>query len=284
MLELKDVRYEYQGGIVALDDFSLKIQDGEFLAVLGHNGSGKSTLGKLLDALLLPTKGKVLVDELDTASPPHLQEIRKRVGMVFQNPDDQMVASIVQEDVAFGPENLGLPPQEIRERVQEALRKVGIGDLALAPVSSLSGGEKQKVAIAGAIAMKPRYLVLDEPCSMLDSPGRRDVVRVVRELNSSYHVTIVYLAHQIDEVRDAHRVVVLREGKKRLEGIPGKVFRQEEILASLGIEPPPISVLATCLEKGGISLPPSTLTVGEVASFLLDERKSSALRTFQSDE
>ena len=252
----------------ALKDLSLEIEAGSFVAVLGHNGSGKSTLAKHLNALLLPSQGKVWVDGLDSADPDNLLAIRERVGMVFQNPDNQIVASVVEEDVAFGPENMGIPPEEIRTRVDRALNMVGMYDLREHSPHLLSGGQKQRVAIAGVIAMRPQCIVLDEPTAMLDPKGRREVMEIVSRLNRESSITVVLITHHMDEAALADRVIVLHHGEVAADGAPKKVFSQVEMLHSLGLVAPETVELCWALRKAGFDLPLDVLDVENCAQAL----------------
>ena len=254
--------------VIALDGVSLEVYRGEFVAVLGANGSGKSTLARHLNALLLPDSGRVRVDGLDTSEAQNVWPVRERVSMVFQNPDNQIVAAVVEEDVAFGPENVGLPPAEIRRRVQEALETVGLFALRRRAPSALSGGQKQRLAIAGALALNPACLVLDEPTAMLDPAGRREVLSTVRSLNREAGVTVVYITHAMDEAALADRVVVLSRGKVALTGSPRAVLTRPEQLRPLGLEPPPGAVAADRLRRAGLRLPPDILTLEELVDAL----------------
>ena len=253
---------------VVLDGVDLSIQEGTFVAVLGHNGSGKSTLAKHMNAILLPSGGKVYVDGIDTVDEDRLLDIRRTVGMVFQNPDNQIVANVVEEDVAFAPENLGVPPAEIRERVDDALRAVGMYEFREHAPHLLSGGQKQRVAIAGVIAMQPRCIVLDEPTAMLDPIGRSEVLRTIRDLNRKKGVTVVLITHHMDEAARAQRVVVLDRGEIAADGPPKKVFSQVELLHRLGLSAPETVELCWQLRKAGQELPLDTLTIEECAQAL----------------
>lgn len=247
----------------AINGFSLNIKRGEFLAVLGHNGSGKSTLAKLSNSILVPTDGKVLVDGMDTADEEKVYDIRKTVGVVFQNPDNQIVASIVEEDVAFGPENLGLPREEIRERVDSSLKAVGMYEYRNHEPHKLSGGQKQRVAIAGIIAMRPKCIFLDEPTAMLDPKGRREVLDTIKKLNEEFGISIVLITHFMEEAALADRVVVVDSSRLLLEGTPKEVFSQGKLLESVGLDIPQITQLANALKDDGINLPDSVLTLDE---------------------
>ena len=255
-------------GVQVLKSVDFTVKKGEFVAVLGHNGSGKSTLAKHFNAVLKPTSGRVLVDGIDTADETKLLEIRQRVGMVFQNPDNQIVATIVEEDVAFGLENLGVEPKEIRRRVDEALRKVDMVEYYRHSPHQLSGGQKQRVAIAGIIAMRPDCIVLDEPTAMLDPRGRREVLSTVRELNRENGITVILITHYMDEAVKADRVVVVDEGKILLEGTPKEVFRNVELLKNVGLDVPQVTELAYELRKEGIDIPDDILTEEECTAYL----------------
>lgn len=251
-----------------LDDINLEIEAGSFVAILGHNGSGKSTLAKHMNALLTPTAGKLWVEGLDTADPENLLAVRGKVGMVFQNPDNQIVANVVEEDVAFAPENLGVPSQEIRRRVDEALRQVGLYEYREHAPHLLSGGQKQRVAIAGVIAMRPKCIVLDEPTAMLDPRGREEVMEIVSDLNRRLGITVILITHHMDEAARAQRVVVLDRGEIAADGPPKKVFSQVELLHRLGLSAPETVELCWQLRKAGQELPLDTLTIEECAQAL----------------
>ena len=253
LLTLEHVRFSY-GGPEILKDISLTVAEGEFVAVLGYNGCGKSTLAKLLNGILVPTEGRVLVDGLDTADEDLLADIRRTVGMVFQNPDNQIVATIVEEDVAFAPENLGLEPELIRSRVNEAIAAVGLEKHRLDAPHKLSGGQKQRVAIAGVLAMQPRCIVLDEPTAMLDPKGRSLVMDVIKRLNREQGITVVLITHFMEEAAEADRVVVLSEGSVALEGTPQQVFSQDEKMLSLGLGVPPAAELCFALQQRGVAV------------------------------
>ncbi|MEG1874912.1 MAG: energy-coupling factor transporter ATPase [Angelakisella sp.] len=236
---------------MVLDNVSVAVARGEFLAVLGHNGSGKSTLAKHMNAILLPSAGKMVVDGIDTADDSRLFDIRQRVGMVFQNPDNQIVATIVEEDVAFALENIGVPPAEIRTRVDEALAAVGMQDYKLHAPHRLSGGQKQRVAIAGIIAMRPKCIVLDEPTAMLDPKGRREVMKTLRRLNHEFGITIVLITHYMDEAAQCDRILVMDHGQILLDGLPPQVFSQVELLKSVGLDVPQVTELIYELRQAG---------------------------------
>lgn len=251
-----------------LRGIDLSVQQGEFVAVLGHNGSGKSTLAKHINAILLPTEGKVTVDGIDTADESRLYELRQTAGMVFQNPDNQIVSSVVEEDVAFALENLGVPYEEMRERVDEALRTVGMYDLRLHSPSQLSGGQKQRVAIAGVIAMQPKCLILDESTAMLDPKGRKEVLATVRRMNREYGMTVLLITHYLEEAAGCDRVVVMDGGSIIMDGKPEKVFSQVGRLKEAGLDVPQVTELAYELKKAGYDISPEIITGEECADAL----------------
>lgn len=267
--ELKHIYTDADGNEVsALNGINLDIPAGEFIAIIGANGSGKSTLARHLNALLLPTSGKCIVDGLDTMEEKNLWDIRQHVGMVFQNPDNQIVAAIVEEDVAFGPENIGVPGPEIRERVDRALAAVGMSDYAKHAPHLLSGGQKQRIAIAGVLALEPRVIVLDEPTAMLDPQGRQEIVRTVKKLNKEKGITIVYITHYMTEALEADRVVVMEKGHIRFSGTPHEVFSRVDELEKVGLEAPLAAKIASELCKSGIKLPKEIITDEELAEVL----------------
>ena len=247
-----------------IDDLSVGITRGSFVCVLGHNGCGKSTFAKLCNAIEVPQSGKVLVDGIDTADDDRLYDIRRKIGMVFQNPDNQIVATIVEDDVAFGPENLGVDPKEIRKRVDEALRQVEMYDFRLAEPHKLSGGQKQRVAIAGIIAMQPECIILDESTSMLDPRGRLEVMKTVKKLNKDYGITVIFITHYMDEAVEADRVIVMDDGKIVLDGTPREVFVHIDKLKSIGLDVPEATELTSMLIKEGIALRNDILDVDEL--------------------
>ena len=251
-----------------LDGLTLSVRRGEFVAVLGHNGSGKSTLAKHFNAILLPSGGKAYVDGMDTCDENLLLDIRRRVGMVFQNPDNQIVASVVEEDVAFGPENLGVPSAEIRERVDAALETVGMADYARHAPHLLSGGQKQRVAIAGVLAMRPRCIVLDEPTAMLDPVGRKEVLDTIRRLNREQNITVVLITHHMDEAAQAGRLIVMHDGHIVADDKPELVFQNVDGLRSLGLEVPEPVALLYELRQAGVDVPLTALTVDQCAQVL----------------
>ncbi len=259
-------RYEVEGEETpeTLRDFSISFQKGDFVAVLGHNGCGKSTLAKLCNAIELPQRGRILVNGLDTADEENVLTIRQQVGMVFQNPDNQIVATIVEDDVAFGPENLGVLPAEIRQRVDDALKSVGMYDFRFFEPHKLSGGQKQRVAIAGIIAMQPECIILDEPTAMLDPQGRKDVMKTVKMLNRDFGITVIFITHYMDEAVQANRVVVMNEGKILLDGTPKDVFTQTKLLEDAGLEVPQATQLAALLRADGYDVPKDILDMDEL--------------------
>ena len=265
-------RYTTEEGVAptVLDEVTLSIEAGTFVAILGHNGSGKSTLAKHMNAILLPSGGKVYVAGLDTADEELLLDIRRQVGMVFQNPDNQIVASVVEEDVAFGPENLGVPSAEIRQRVDSALKTVGMTEYAEHAPHLLSGGQKQRVAIAGVLAMEPRCIVLDEPTAMLDPVGRREVLSTIRQLNREKGITVVLITHHMDEAAQADRVVVMNDGRIVADGAPLDVFRDVDGLKALGLEAPETVTLLHELRKAGVDVTLDALSVDDCAKVLAD--------------
>ena len=266
LIEIQNVSYAYEDAAAkALNNVSLTINDGEFVAVVGHNGSGKSTLAKHLNALLLPTEGKVLVDGMDTADEADTLSIRQRVGMVFQNPDNQLVTTIVEEDVAFGPENIGVPGNEIRTRVDRALAAVGMEKYAHSAPNMLSGGQKQRIAIAGMLAMQPKVLVLDEATAMLDPKGRRDIIDLVTKLHKENGITVVMITQYMEEAIGADRVAVMSGGEMILEGTPKEVFSQDELLHKHRLDVAVMQQLANRLNARGANLPKSILSVEEMA-------------------
>nr|WP_304955528.1 energy-coupling factor transporter ATPase [uncultured Acetatifactor sp.] len=277
IIRTKDLVYEYvrrdeegnvEGFTTAVDKVSLDVQAGEFIAILGHNGSGKSTLAKHINAILNPTEGTVWVDGMDTSKEEHVWDIRQRAGMVFQNPDNQIIGQVVEEDVGFGPENMGVPTREIWERVEESLKAVGMYEYRKHSPNKLSGGQKQRVSIAGVLAMHPKCIVLDEPTAMLDPKGRGEVVRAVRALNDVEGITVVLITHYMEEIIHADRVFVMDSGKIAMEGTPREIFSQVEKLQELRLDVPQVTLLAHELQKKGIRLPDGILTVEELADAL----------------
>ena len=271
-IELKDVSFAYEAdetqSVPVLRHFNLSVDKGDFVAVLGHNGCGKSTVAKLCNAIEIPQSGTVLVNGMDTKDEDKLLEIRRTVGMVFQNPDNQIVATIVEDDVAFGPENLGVEPREIRRRVDEALKDVGMYDLRFAEPHKLSGGQKQRVAIAGIIAMQPACIVLDEPTAMLDPRGRKDVMKTVQMLNRDFGITVIFITHYMDEAAKANRVVVMDKGAILLDGTPRDVFQQDAVLKKAGLDVPQATELSLLLKRDGAPIDGSILTIEELSQQL----------------
>ena len=266
IIEAQHVSFKYDNAeACAVKDVSLTIEAGEFVAILGRNGSGKSTFAKLLNALQLPTEGTLTVNGLRATSEDDCYEVRKSCGMVFQNPDNQIVTTIVEEDCAFGLENLGTPPEEIRRRVDEVLKDVGMADYAEASPSMLSGGQKQRVAVAGVLAMKPRIIVFDESTAMLDPVGRRDVFQLARHLNREEGITIVWITHFMEEAAQADRLIVMDQGRIALEGTPREVFVQLDKVLALGLDVPEMMKLAAMLRNCGVKLPREIMTVDEMA-------------------
>ena len=267
--EKLDFEYDAESGRgLVLKELDLEIEEGSFVAVLGHNGSGKSTLAKHMNAILLPTGGKVFVSGIDTTDEERLLEIRRTVGMVFQNPDNQIVANVVEDDVAFGPENIGIPTAEIRTRVDEALKAVGMYEYRNHAPHLLSGGQKQRVAIAGIIAMRPRCIVLDEPTAMLDPSGRREVLDTIHRLNRENGITVVLITHHMDECIDADRLIVMADGAIIADGAPREVFPQVELLRDTGMDVPATVGLAWELRKAGYDMPLDALSAEECAEAL----------------
>ena len=267
IVSVKDVSFEYvaeDSKFKAIDDLTLSVKQGEFVVVIGHNGSGKSTLSKNLNAILMPTRGDIYIDGLNTKDEEHLWDIRQTAGMVFQNPDNQIVATIIEEDVAFGPENLGIEPVEIRKRVKEALTSVGMYELKDRQPHLLSGGQKQRVAIAGIIAMKPKCIIFDEATAMLDPSGRKEVMNTIKRLNKKENITIMHITHFMEEAVDADRVIVMEKGKKVLEGTPKQVFSKVEKLKSIGLDVPYMTELSKELKEEGMDIEGDILTVDEM--------------------
>lgn len=260
---------EDEGVVNAVNDFSLDVPEGQFLAVLGHNGCGKSTVAKLINGILVPNKGKVTVEGMDTSDEGKTVDIRKTVGMVFQNPDNQIVATIVEDDVAFGPENLGVEPSEIRKAVDSALKAVGMYEFRKREPHRLSGGQKQRVAIAGVIAMNTKCIVMDEPTAMLDPQGRKEVMDTVMKLNKEFGITVILITHYMDEAVKADRVVVMDGGRIAMDGTPKEVFRNVERMKKLGLDVPQATELAYRLRKKGFKLPDDILDENECAEAIL---------------
>lgn len=259
----RDEEGNVEGITKAVDNVSLKVKQGDFIAVLGHNGSGKSTFAKHLNAILMPTEGTVYVDGKDTLEKEALWDIRKTAGMVFQNPDNQIIGQVVEEDVGFGPENMGVPTKEIWERVEESLKAVGMYAYRKHSPNKLSGGQKQRVSIAGVLAMHPKCIVLDEPTAMLDPNGRKEVIRAVRALNQAENITVILITHYMEEVIHADKVIVMDLGQVAMEGTPKEIFSQVERLKELRLDVPQVTLLAHELRKSGINLPKGILTTEE---------------------
>lgn len=278
IVKAKDLTFEYirrdeegnvEGITTAVDHVNMDIQPGEFIAILGHNGSGKSTFAKHINALLFPTEGTILVDGLDTSDEDSVMDVRQRAGMVFQNPDNQIICTLVEEEVGFGPENIGVPTEEIWERVAASLKAVGMYQYRKASPNKLSGGQKQRVAIAGIVAMKPKCIILDEPTAMLDPHGRADVMRVLHELNRKEGVTVILITHYMEEVIDADRVFVMDEGKVVMEGTPRQIFSRVEELKQLRLDVPQVTELAYELSRSGVSIRSGILTNQELIDELM---------------
>lgn len=274
IIEIKDLHFSYPADeesepVEVLKGVNLTIKEGEFTAVLGHNGSGKSTLAKHINGILVPTSGTVTVDGINTADEEKIFDLRCRAGMVFQNPDNQIVSSIVEEDVAFALENLGVPCDEMRRRVDEALKDVNMYDYRLHSPAQLSGGQKQRVAIAGVIAMKPKCIILDEPTAMLDPQGRREVMAVIKRMNREYGITIVLITHYMDEAAQCGRVVVMDKGKVVLDDTPRAVFSQVEQVKAIGLDVPQVTELAWELQKSGVDISTEIISEEECVAELV---------------
>jgi len=273
MVVCNDLVYKYpqsenEQPKLAIDGLNLEVNKGEFLVVLGHNGSGKSTFAKHINALLIPTQGQIYVDGLQTSVESNLWNIRNVAGMVFQNPDNQIVATIVEEDVAFGPENLGLDPKEIRRRVDESLKNVGMYEYRKHAPHLLSGGQKQRVAIAGILAMMPKCIVFDEPTAMLDPFGRKEVIRAIKEINKKYGITIILITHNMEEAVEADRIVVMDSGKIVMNGKPKEIFRNVAVMKKIGLDVPQVTELAYELKQSGINIASDILTINEMVNAL----------------
>ncbi|MDO4274301.1 MAG: energy-coupling factor transporter ATPase [Eubacteriales bacterium] len=266
------LKYDEDGNVQdtqrAVNDVNLDIEAGEFVAILGHNGSGKSTLAKHMNALLLPTEGTLWVDDMDTAQEPDLWKIRQKAGMVFQNPDNQIIGTVVEEDVGFGPENMGVPTDDIWKRVDDSLKKVGMTAYRHHSPNKLSGGQKQRVAIAGVVAMHPQCIVLDEPTAMLDPNGRKEVLEAVRELNQREKVTVILITHYMEEVIHADRVFVMDGGDVVMQGTPREIFSQVKTLKEYRLDVPQVTLLAHELRESGVDIPEGILTTEELVSAL----------------
>lgn len=269
IIKIENVKFKYskEDPDYAVDGVSLNIKKGEFTAIIGHNGSGKSTLAKLINSILLPTEGKIYVKGMDTADDSKLWDIRQSAGMVFQNPDNQLVATIVEEDIAFGPENQGVEPSEIRKRVDDALNAVGMYEYRKRPPHLLSGGQKQRIAIAGILALNSDCIILDEPTAMLDPSGRREVMETLKELNNNGK-TILLITHYMDEAVQADRVVIMDKGNIKLDGTPKDVFRNIEEIKKFGLDVPQVTELAQELAKEGLNIPPDIIDVKDLVDLL----------------
>lgn len=277
LIESKDLVFEYirrdeegnvEGITCALDHINLDVKQGDFVAILGHNGSGKSTFAKHINAILYPTEGTVWVDGKDTSREENLWDIRQEAGMVFQNPDNQIIGQVVEEDVGFGPENLGVPTKEIWERVEESLKAVGMYEFRKHSPNKLSGGQKQRVSIAGVIAMHPKCIVLDEPTAMLDPNGRKEVIRAARALNDVEEITIILITHYMEEIIHANKVFVMDKGKIAMEGTPREIFSKVDELKELRLDVPQVTLLAHELKKSGLDIPEGILTCEELVKAL----------------
>ena len=292
MIKARNLSYDYirqdeegktESVYRAVNDVSLDVETGDFVAILGHNGSGKSTFAKQINALLLPTEGTLFIDGKNTKDVEKLWEIRQSAGMVFQNPDNQIIGTVVDEDVAFGPENMGVPREEILKRVEKSLKSVGMWEYRAHSPNRLSGGQKQRVAIAGVVAMQPKCIILDEPTAMLDPNGRREVIEAVLELNAAKHVTIILITHYMEEVIRADKVFVMDQGKIAMQGTPREIFTQVDRLRELRLDVPQVTLLAHELKEAGIPLPNGILTVEELRWHLNRLRKRRMFRA-QSGE
>ena len=283
IVKAKDVVFEYirrddEGEVVgittAVDHVNLGIEKGDFIAILGHNGSGKSTLAKHFNAILVPEEGSVIVDGIDTAESERTWDIRQNAGMVFQNPDNQIIGQVVEEDVGFGPENIGVPTEEIWERVEKSLKAVGMYEFRKNSPNRLSGGQKQRISIAGVLAMKPKCIILDEPTAMLDPKGRKEVLEAVHELNKKEGVTVILITHYMEEVIDADKVFVMDAGKVVMQGTPRQIFSLVDDLKSLRLDVPQVTLLAYELKKRGVNLPDGILTTDELVENLLSLKRN----------
>ncbi len=287
IIDGKNLKFEYvkwneegqvESSMKAVDGVDLDIEAGDFIAVLGHNGSGKSTLAKHINAILLPTEGSLYVDGKDTRDESKLWEIRQTAGMVFQNPDNQIIGTIVDEDVGFGPENMGIPKEEIWQRVEKSLKAVGMWEYRSHSPNKLSGGQKQRVAIAGVVAMQPKCIVLDEPTAMLDPNGRKEVIQTVRELNRQEKVTVILITHYMEEVIHADKVIVMDKGKVVMQGTPREIFSEVETLKHYRLDVPQVTLLAHELKQSGVDLPEGILTIEELTQALEKCRSGKKLR------
>lgn len=273
IIEVKNITFEYEDGEhknAVIKDFSLNIERGSFTVILGHNGSGKSTLAKLLNGLYKPSCGEVLIDEINTSEPQYEIETKRRVGLVFQNPDNQLVASIVEEDVAFGPENLGHDPATIRAEVDEALKAVDMYEFRKSTPHNLSGGQKQRIAIAGIIAMKPECIVLDEPTAMLDPKGRAEIISTIKKLNRENNITVVLITHFMEEAIDADRVIVMNDGAIVADSTPKSIFSNIKLLKDVGLDVPQTTELLYALKRGGMNISTDVISIEESAQKIYD--------------
>ncbi len=272
LIQIKNLSFYYENEegdkYKAIDDFNLDIKKGEFVVIIGHNGSGKSTLSKNMNAILKPTEGDIIVNGMNTKDADKMWDIRQTAGMVFQNPDNQIVATIVEEDVAFGPENLGIEPAEIRRRVEESLKNVGMYEFRDRQPHLLSGGQKQRVAIAGIIAMKPECIIFDEATAMLDPSGRKEVMKTIKKLNKEENITAIHITHFMEEAVEADRVIVMEKGKKVLEGTPREVFKEIDRLKKIGLDVPCMTEISHMLNKEGLKIREDILTVDEMVNEL----------------
>jgi len=273
IIEVKNLSYTYpnEEGKVnkpALDNISFNVDQGEFVGIIGHNGSGKSTLSKLLNAIILPTSGDVIVAKMNTKKEENIWTIRQTAGMVFQNPDNQLVATIVEDDVAFGPENLGVLPEEIRKRVDEALKTVAMEEYKTKKPHQLSGGQKQRIAIAGILAMEPDCIIFDEPTAMLDPSGRKEVMQTIAKLNQEKKMTVLHITHYMSELTKADRIIVMDQGKIVMQGNPREIFSQVEALKAIGLDVPQMTELGYLLNQDGFDIPKDILTIDEMAGAL----------------
>ncbi|MBQ9643959.1 MAG: energy-coupling factor transporter ATPase [Lachnospiraceae bacterium] len=293
MIQIRNLIHDYlrrdeegnvEGSQRAVDHVDLDVHAGEFIAILGHNGSGKSTLAKHINALLYPTEGTVTVDGMDTTDDQYLWKIRQEAGMVFQNPDNQIIGQVVEEDVGFGPENMGVPTEEIWERVNESLRIVQIEHLRKKSPNRLSGGQKQRVSIAGVIAMHPKCIIMDEPTAMLDPSGRKEVIRAARALNAVEGITVILITHYMEEAIYADRVFVMDQGKIAMQGTPREVFSDVERMKKLRLDVPQVTLLADALRQKGLDLPAGILTADELADALGLKPQNKPRKTESTDQ